>query len=989
MKFLSERISQVTRMMCMLIALWVTSGFTAFADVKGTVLDTEGEPVVGATVLVKGTQNGAAADLDGNFVLKGVNPDATLQVSAIGYVSQEVALKGRTELTITLEEDRKLLDEVVVVGYGSMQKKQVTSSITSIKGDDLMAGMGGSTIGTALQGKIAGLTIDGNNSPNASNSFQLRGVASVNGSTSPLIVIDGVPGGDIRSLSQEDIESIDVLKDASAGAIYGTRASNGVILITTKGAKKGSVRATYTGEFSTEFIRKKPRLLTAQEYLDIIPNAPDYGYETDWYDAVTNDHPFSQSHTITLQGGSDNLSVYSSLMYKDDEGIVIGDNRKDYAGRINATYRLFDNNVEIGVRLTAREAVRDQRGGTNTVTRAVINNPTSPIMNPDDPTQYNVNNYGAGSEFPNPVADVNLRTNNGKDQWLLGTATLRINIWDGLKFHGSANVDRRQYYQYTYTDAKHLSSISGGYNGYAYHYFSKTNNISYDAYFSYNKDFGEGREHRVDATAGWSYWDSGSESFSANNSNFTVNGVGPWNLEDGTYLKDGLAGMSSYKSPTNRLLSFFARGNYSYDDKYMATASVRREASSKFGANNRWGTFWAVSGGWRISRENFMEETRDWLSDLKVRVAYGTTGNNGIPTGQTVVRLTNYQGFPIPGTGTWAPCYGPANNANPDLKWETKKEFNVGVDFSLFNDRVWGKFDWYTRNVDDLLFSVDAPQPPYVENSIYRNIGSMQSRGWEIEIAGNAIQTRDFSWTPSLNISHNSSKLTKLGMEGQTISGEGFPSPGSPGAAQRLYEGAPIGQFWVYKYAGLDEDGNFLIYDDQGEVIPAAGNLKQAYKQYVGNAIPKIFLTWNNTIRYRDFDFGMQIRGQFDFDAYSQPSMYNGLIASGGQNLIKNLYELNKDVKGDKVLCDYFIYDASFVKIDAITLGYTLNTAKWNKYLNKARFYVTLRDVATFTKYKGLNPEVDVNGLWPGIEKQYDSSYPQTLRATFGVQLTF
>ena len=990
MKLLTERIPQVTRLMCIAIAFWVAAGFTAFADVKGTILDKEGEPVVGATVLVKGTQKGTAADLDGNFTLTGVDANATILVSAVGYTPQEIALKGRTNITVTLVEDSKVLDDVVVIGYGSLQKKQVTSSITSIKADDLYQGVGGSDIGTVLQGKIAGLSISGNNSPNSESGFQLRGAASVNASRGPLIVIDGIPGGDMRAVAPEDIESIDVLKDASAGAIYGTRAAAGVILITTKQAKAGNVRVTYTGEFSTEFIRKKPELLTAKEYLEILPNVSDFGYETDWYDEVTNSHPFSQQHMISMSGGTDNLAVYSSLMYKDSEGIVIGDGRKDYSGRINATYKLFDGRVELGVRLTAREADRDQRGGNGTVKQAMIMNPTIPVMNPDSPADYNVNNYGAGSDWSNPVADVMYKYNNAKDQWLLGTATLKVRIIDGLNFQGSANIDRRQWQKVQYQDAKHLTSFTEGRNGWARHDFSKTNNVSYDAYFSYLKEFGADREHRFDATAGWSFWENNSESFNAENANFSVNGIGPWNLGEGTFLKDGVAGMGSSKGTRNRLLSFFARANYSYDDKYMASASVRREASSKFGSNNRWGTFWAVSGGWRISREEFMENTRDWLSDLKLRVAYGVTGNNGFGSGNTVTRLTSYGGYPIPGTGVWAPCYGPTNNGNPDLKWEQKKEFNVGLDFSLFNDRLWGKFDWYTRNVDDLLFSVDAPQPPYVENKIYRNIGKMKNQGWEIEIGGNAIQTREFTWTPTLNLSHNSGKITKLGMEGQTISMDGFPAPGSPGSAARLYEGGKIGQFWVYKYAGVDEGGNFLIYDDKGEVIPAAGNLKESYKQYTGNALPAIIATWNNTLRYKDFDLGIQLRGWFDFDVYSQPSMYNGLLASSGQNLIKSLYEKNKHIKGDKILCDYFIEDATFVKIDAISLGYTLNTSKWTNYLQKARIYLTLRDVATFTKYSGLNPEVSINGLYPGFEYQNGSNtYPQTIRCTAGVQLTF
>ncbi|MDE6543736.1 MAG: SusC/RagA family TonB-linked outer membrane protein, partial [Muribaculaceae bacterium] len=874
-------------------------------------------------------------------------------------------------------------------GYGSMQKKQVTSSITSIKAEDLTAGVGGADVGTALQGKIAGLTISNNSSPNNESGFQLRGAASVNSGRGPLIVIDGIPGGDMRAIAPEDIESIDVLKDASAGAIYGTRAAAGVILITTKKAQVGTVRVTYTGEFTTEFLRKKPELLSASEY---VANGigSDLGYESDWYDAVTVDHPFSQQHMLTMQGGTDNFTVYSSLLYKDAEGAVIGDNRKDYSGRINATYKLFDGKVELGVRLQAREADRDQRGSTGTVRNAMVMNPTIPIMDPDDPLSYNVSNYGTGSDWPNPVADVMLKTDNAKDQWLLGTFTLKARLYEGLSLNASANIDRRQWQRTRYNDAKHLDSVNNGRSGWAAHDFSKTNNVSYDAYLSYLKEFGANKEHRLDATAGWSYWESNGEGFAAENANFSVNGIGPWNLGEGKYLKEGLAGMSSSKNTRQRLLSFFARANYSYDDTYMISASVRHEGSSKFGANHRWGTFWAVSGGWRISRENFMEDTRDWLSDLKLRVAYGVTGNNGFGSGNTVTRLSSSgTGWPILGTSNWLTSYGPGNNGNPDLQWEEKKELNVGLDFSFFNDRLWGKFDWYKRDVDKLLFEVDAPQPPYVENKIYRNIGSMQNTGWEIEVGGIAVQNKEFSWTPTLNFSHNSGKIKKLGMDGSYLNVLDWPGPGSPGTGVRLEEGTKLGQFYAYKFVGFDENGSFLLDDGEGGSVPQS-KLNDKYKQYVGNALPALIVTWNNTIRYRNFDFGLQLRGWFDFDIYNQPSMYNGISASAGQNLIKNLYEKNKELKGDKLICDYFIEDGTFVKIDAITFGYSINTSKWTKYLNKARVYLTLRDVATFTSYKGLNPEVSINGLAPGVEYQSGTNtYPQMIRCTAGVQLTF
>ncbi len=975
------------------VAFMLLTGFTAKADVTGKIVDKEGEPVIGASVFDKTTKKGTSADLDGKFVLTGVSPNSTLKISAVGFEPQEIALNGRNDITVILKEENSLLEGVVVIGYGSMQKKQVTSSITSISGDDLQRGVGGATVATALQGKIAGLSIDGNNSPNASASFQLRGVGSIHAGREPLVVIDGVPGGDIRSIAQEDIESIDVLKDASAGAIYGTRAAAGVILITTKQAKTGKVRITYSGEFSTDFMRNTPTLLNRDEYLsELIPTPSDWGYSTDWYKAVTNDRAFSHQHMLTLQGGTDNLSVYSSLMYKDADGLVIGDSRKDYSARINATYKMFDKRLEVGVRLMAREADRDSRGGAGTVGWAMRMNPTIPLYSIENPSMWNVSEAGASVEGGTPVSNVMYCSNDGKDHWVLGTATLKFRILDGFYLNGSANIDRRWSQWTYYEDFKRYSSIQNKRQGYASHQFNKTTNLSYDAYLNYLKSFGSDMQHRLDATAGWSFWTGDNEWFSAENGDFSVNGVGPWNLGEGTYLKDGKAGMSSGKSTRTRLLSFFARVNYSYDDKYMASASIRREGSSKFGKNHRWGTFWAVSGGWRISSESFMEPAAGWLNDLKIRVAYGVTGNNDFSSGNTVTRLRNDAGGWLnEAAGKWLPSYGPNNNANPDLRWEEKKEFNVGLDFSVLDNRLWGKFDWYTRDIGNLLFEVDAPQPPMVSNRIWRNIGSMQNRGWEIEIGGIPVQNKNFSWTSTLNISHNSGKIKKLGMEGQYMEEVGFPNPGSPGNAVRLSDGTKLGKFFVYRYAGLDENGNIQIYNKDNEVVPASGsNLNSDNKTHLGNAFPAIIGAWNNTFRYRDFDFGIQLRSWLNFDVYSQPEMYQGLARSNGWNLVKDLYENNKDLKGDKVLCDYFIHDASFLKIDAITVGYTLRTSKWTKYLDNVRFYLTLRDVARFTSYKGLNPEVEINGLTPGFEYLGGASiYPQAVHTTLGIQVTF
>lgn len=986
-----KKVLQSSRLVCIAIACWVAAGFTALADVNGVVVDNEGEPIVGATVLVKGTSKGAAADIDGKFVLAGVDArKATLVVSAVGYSTQEIVLDGRPDVIVTLKEDSKVLDDVVVVGYGTMQKKQVTSSITSIKGDDLLVGMGGSDIGAALQGKVSGLTIDGaNSSPNAASTYQLRGAASISAGKSPLVVIDGVPGGDIRAINQEDIESIDVLKDASAGAIYGTKAAAGVILITTKKAKDGTMRLTYTGEFTTEFLRKKPELLTAREFVDA-GIGTDFGYETDWYDAVTVDHPFSQKHAMTMQEAGKTHDIYASLIYKDSEGIVIGDKRRDLSGRMNANLKFFDGILEVGMRLQAREAKSDQRGTITTVKSAITLNPTAPLMDPDDPAKYNVSiNFDKNGR--NPVSDVYESVSDYKDQWLLGTMTMKLKIWDGLSLHGSANVNRYQQNFQRMESPEHGASYWNKVNGYVKHEFILDHTKSYDAYLNYLKEFGSGREHRVDATLGWTFWENeGKETFNAENTDFAaIDAVGIWDLGSGSYLKKGKAKMKSNKSVRERSLSFFGRASYSYNDTYMATASVRRESSSKFGAFNGWGTFWSTSLGWRISKEEFMESTRDWLNDLKVRVAYGVTGNNGFSSGNTVTRLKQKDYWMMYDTQTWINAYGAKNNGNPDLKWEENHELNIGLDYALFNNRLWGKFDYFNRNIQDMIFMVKAPQPPYVDGNIYRNIGTLSNKGWELEIAGNPVQTKDFEWTTSMNFSHNGSKITRINVESARWEAYQFPGPGSPGIGIQYVEGSKVGQWYGYKAVGIDENGQLLIDCGKDGILPQT-QVTADHKVYFGDAMPKLIISWNNQLRYRNFDFSMQMRSWIGHDVYNQFSMYNGIINSGGQNLIKPLYEMHKDFKGNKLITDYFIEDGTFVKIDAITLGYTLNTRQWNRFLDKARFYIALRDVATFTRYKGMNPEVAINGLTPGMDLQSGSSmYPQTIRCTAGVQLTF
>lgn len=954
--------------------------------VKGIITDSSGEPLVGATIAVPGTTTGTTADIDGKFTLK-VEDDQTIQVTSVGFQTVKLKIGKNREFNIVMKDDMQTLKDVVVVGYGTMEKKRVTSSITSIKGDNLVTGLGGSTIATALQGKVTGLTISGSSSPNSSNGYQLRGVASVNAGHGPLVVIDGVPGGDLRMINQEDVASIDVLKDASAGAIYGTRAAGGVILVTTKHAQEGKVKATYTTELSTETIRKSLDILSSRDYLEY-GLGQDYGYDTDWYKQLVNENQLSQRHVLSVSGGSKSLQVYTSLVYQDLKGIVIGDGRKDYSGRMNAKYKMFDGKVELTVNAQYREANRDTRMGSSSAQQAITLNPTIPVMNPNDPRQYNVNTIGVGGTTWNPVADIKLKDYKGIDKWLQADATLKINLMEGLSVQSTFGVDNRQWQEYSYYHQNHLSMITANKRGRAYHYFSKTENRNVEAYASYMRDFNN--LHRVDAVMGWSFYQTGGESFDMTNGNFTVDGIGGWDMSAGTDLSDGLASMNSYKKPRERLMSFFARGNYSYDDKYMATLSFRREGSSRFGANHRWGNFWAISGGWRISKEKFMKDIT-WINDLKLRAGYGVTGNNDFGSGYTVRTYKSNDMWPT--YGIWQPGYGSTRNINPDLKWEEKKEFDVGIDFSILHNRISGKFDYYVRKVDDMLFEVPAPQPPMVFSTIMKNAGTLTNRGWEFEITGQIIKSRNLNYSSTLRLSHNTSKIDNLGDTNSYLYGGAFPQ--SMGYATKLVNGSKVGQFWLFKYAGLDSNGKWLIYDKDNNVVPVssgtASNLTDANKHYVGNAIPKLILSMDHSLSYRNFDLGLSLRSWIGYDVFSQLNLYHGLKSSSQDNLLKIAFTDNKNINDTRILTDYFLNNATFLKIDALTLGYTLDTSKWQKYLSTARVYLTVRDLARFTKYPGYNPEVNINGLEPGFEyiRSTSSMYPQTIHWTLGVQLSF
>lgn len=950
--------------------------------VQGIVTDEDKEPLIGVTVQVDGNKNVTMTDIDGRFTIN-ASPSSTLIFSYIGYQQLITKVNNREELHIQMEKDSKLLEEVIVVGYGTLEKKQVTSAITSISAKDLMVGVGGSDISTSLQGRISGLIMNNTGSANSGTTFQLRGLTSINAGKSPLVVIDGFPGGDIRSLSIDDIKSIDVLKDASAGAIYGTRAASGVILVTTKSGNNtnGKIKMFYNTELSKKQAYNAPQMLTGREYAEH-KIGTDYGTDTDWWDEAINHRNFSQKHHLAIEMGTENAQLYASFFYEKNQGVAINDERQDYGGRINANFKLFDGWFEIRPNVDYRQA--DRNNVIPNFQQAMRNNPTRSPYDPKSETGYNI--WLNESLDYNIIANSKLTDYQGLDKWFKPEATFKLNVKPipGLSYQQIIGYENRQWEYHYYRSRYHRNELEESRRGTATLTFNKTENLTSEGYATYINEFNGG--HALNVVAGYSYFEKNGESFSATNYDFDVDGIKYWNIGAGSYLSDGKANLSSSKDITERLFSIFGRANYSYQDKYLLQASIRHEGSSKFAADNRWANFWALSGGWRISNEKFMKSL-SFLDDLKIRFGYGVTGNNDFSASYMANMLGSDTYWMLP-DGNWAYTYGKSQNVNPNLGWEEKKEWNLGIDFSFFNNRLYGKFDYYRRKIDNLIYSVKVPQPPFTIGTQWQNIGSMESKGWEFELGGDIIRTKDFVWSSNLNLSHNSGKILTLWGNNTYYNSNGFPSPGNPGDAARIEEGSNIGAFYLWKFAGFDDEGKFLLYNKDGEIIPAAKK-NEKDKQYIGSYLPKLIVGWRHTLTYKNFDLGINMRSWIDFDVYNSINMYFGIQGQGNLNVLKDAYGKFDHIKGEKQLCDYYLEDGTFLKIDAITLGYTLPMKKYTKYIDRIRLYGTVGNVCTITGYSGIDPEVNITGWGQGTEKFWSGLYPTTRTYTFGLQLNF
>ncbi len=966
--------------------------------VDGTVTDTTGEPLIGASVKVGGEDIGVATDIDGRYEIS-MPEGGILEFSYIGFQPEKKKVAKAGKLDIVLAEDTKQLDEVVVIGYGTIDKKELTSAVSHISAKDFQS-VAATDVSMLIQGKVPGLSVVNTAAadPNSAASLQIRGVSSREAGVSPLIVLDGVPGASLTNINPNDIASFDVLKDGAAAAIYGTRGSNGVIVVTTKkGARDGRTHTTYSATLSWDKANRDLDMMNAEDYRNLrIPSgdaAVDLGASEDLFNLVQQ-VGFKHQHTLTISGGGANTNYRVTADYRNADGIEKRGNREEYGARasINHTTKggLFSVNVNIAPRVVFRNLADN-----DVFRRAIEANPTTPVWNADVPGRYY--DFTDVNGFVNPLESMNLVSNKSQEKIIDWDGTLKLNLLP--LFMPDAKYSQTLNTQITFADHQYNNDVNyfepstmnqhirKNRKGYAARTANNARNLSMEWLGNYSISV---KNHNIRAMVGYSYQYWQNSGFDCNNSDFSNDGIGADNIGSGDFMKEeGEIGMGSYKNDS-KLIAFFGRISYDYDGRYLLTASLRHEGSSKFGKNHKWGNFPAVSAGWRISNEEFMSGTSSWLNDLKIRADFGVTGNQefGSYISLDTMGPFGYSYY----NGQWVRVWGPGKNVNSDLHWEQGKNWNVGLDFSLFNNRLFGSFNYFQRRQQDLLGNYRVPMPPYLFTHTFVNVGTMENKGFEFDITFNAVQTRDFSYSMNFIGSTQSNKFVDfsnsefVGNDYYDVAYTEIPYPNIP--LQRIEKGRSIGEFHMFKYAGITTDGEWLIYDKDGDIIKGIQG-SEADRQYVGNGLPKFTLSTGHNFRYKNFDLSLFFRGAFGFHIFNIHDFYYGTRNFSG-NLLRKAFGKNELISSSQnpIVSDYFLERGDYFKLDQITLGYTLPMPKM-KFMDSFRIYGTVRNVFTITKYSGMDPSnFQVNGLTPGAHggRGY---YPTTRQFILGVQLDF
>ena len=962
--------------------------------VRGVIKDETGEPIIGATVRVKGQSEGTVSDFDGNFTLD-VTDDNTLQISYIGYQTQEFAVGKQHYFSIVLEEDKKILNEVVVIGYGTQKKGDITSSVGSVKSEDFTAGAINDA-GQLIQGKIAGLSVTNpSGNPVGGTEISLRGNTTILGaSTNPLILIDGVPG-DFNTVAPEDIESIDVLKDGSAAAIYGSRGTNGVVLITTKKSKGNNINEVqYSGYLSLSTIAKKPDFCDADDYRQQIKDglrdaAWDLGDNTNWIDAITRTG-LSHVHNISFKGGNAQTNYIFNVNYRNLQGIFKRSDKEEFQGRAEVNHSMFDDKLRFNFQLLGNQTgytATSDGGSFNTYSwrQALIHNPTEPIKNADGSWHENTGIFN----YDNPVSRIYECDGEQKISQTRFSSNITLTPIKELTFNALFSYDKINQEGGYYETKKHISNVRDGMNGYASTGGSSTVTKLVELTAQFHKNFGD---HTIQALAGYSYQESTYSNQYERNYNFPTDLYSWHNIGVGQALKEGLGTEYSYWLDTN-LIGFFGRLNYNYKNRYLLMASVRHEAASQLaGTNKPWGTFPSVSLGWRITEEKFMKNQKVF-DDIKLRAGYGVTGSQpsqsflGVP-------LLGYGDYYLY-NGQWIRALQPTQNSNDKLKWEEKHEYDIGADFSILNYRLNVSVDWYYRLIKGLLYDYSVPSPPNLYTTTRANVGEMSNNGLEIMVNAIPVQTKDFKWETTITFSTNSNKLKSLSNDLYQTSSDyfmtGWIEEPIKTESHIVRIGHKVGDIYGFKVVDVDESGKWIYLDKNGNRVNY-DEFTHSFedKQILGNGVPKWYLGFNNQFRYKNFDIAINMRGAFGFQIMNGMRMFYENRSRQDWNRLRSAYDKVFGKAVLNTLCSeefnsYYVENGDYWKIDNITLGYSFS--KINKWIKTLRLYASVNNAITITGYKGIDPEVSTSGLAPSYDNR--DSYPHTRAFTFGMNVTF
>ncbi len=964
-------------------------------EVRGSVKDYRGDPLPGVSIVVKGTNTGVITDLNGDFTIRVSGKESILVFSYIGFLTQEIPVKNQKNIDVVLAEEIQAFDEIVVIGYGTQRKGDVTSSVASVRPDDFVKGAV-KDVGQLIQGKVAGLSITNpSGDPTAGTEIRLRGTNTIGGANQdPLILVDGIPGS-LSTVAPEDVESVDILKDGSAAAIYGTRGTNGVILITTKKAKGTKINSVeYNGYISTSHISREPDMLSANEFREMYPDQ-DFGANTNWLDEITRT-PFTHVHNLSFQGGNSTTNYIANINYSSRQGIMLKSNREGFQGRTEITHRMFNDKLQIRIGILGKKIQNASTGSGGsfngyTYRQATLRNPTEPIKNEDGSWYERINKF----EYENPVARLEECYGNVKNTEIQFNGNVIYTPTEELTFTGIMSYNRRNR-NHGYSETKnHISALRDGRDGWSSVGANTRMEKLAEITAQYSKNYNSG--HKFSVLGGYSYNETDFEDMYFANYGFQDDYFGGWhNIGIGSALKEGKASGSSSKSTTN-LIGFFGRGTYSFKEKYLFMASLRYEGASQlWGTDNKWGAFPSVSLGWRITEESFMKN-QTIFDDIKLRVGYGVTGSQ-IRDPFLGIAMLNYGSYAYV-DGKWVQTIVPSSNANPDLRWEEKKETNIGLDFVALKGRLSGSIDYYVRNVDGLLYEYNVPVPPNLYPKTWANGGEMRNSGIEILLSGIPFMNKDFEWNTSVTFSTNSNKLKSL--DGSVFKSDldyfnaGIDQveySGQVTYSHRVEVGEKIGNFHGFKVVDVDDEGKWIYLDRDGKRVGYDDfNHSAEDKQVIGNGIPKYYAGWNNNLRYKNFDLSITMRGAFGFQILNGARMnYENTKNSRVENRLKSVTHnvfgkvpLSKEVEPE--YNSYYIEDGDYWKIDNITLGYTFG--KVGKYIKSIRLYGSVLNALTITGYDGVDPEVSTAGLTPGYDRR--DSYPSIRSFTFGVGVKF